>query len=58
MILEFVDPPTLVLKDTPAISGSVRKAGRLVIVDEACITGSAAAEITPQIAESPESSGH
>ena len=52
--LEVVDPRTLVPMDTPAIRRSVRKTGRAVIVDEACITGSAAAEISARITEDPE----
>ncbi len=52
--LEVVDPRTLVPMDTPAIRRSVRKTGRVVIVDEACITGSAAAEISAQITEDLE----
>jgi pyruvate dehydrogenase E1 component beta subunit len=52
--LEVLDPRTLAPMDTPAIRQSVRKTGRVVIVDEACITGSAAAEISAQITEDPE----
>ena len=52
--LEVLDPRTLVPMDTPAIRRSVQKTGRVVIVDEACITGSAAAEICAQITEDPE----
>ena len=51
--LEVVDTRTLVPMDTPTIRRSVRKTGRAVIVDEACITGSAAAEICAQITEGP-----
>jgi len=42
---EVIDPRTLVPMDTAAILRSVRKTGRLVIVDEACQTCGAAAEI-------------
>jgi pyruvate/2-oxoglutarate/acetoin dehydrogenase E1 component len=45
---EVIDPRTLVPMDTAAILRSVRKTGRLVVVDEACQTCSAAAEITAQ----------
>jgi pyruvate/2-oxoglutarate/acetoin dehydrogenase E1 component len=50
---EVVDPRTLVPMDTETIRASVRKTGRVVIVDEACITGSAAAEISAFITEDP-----
>lgn len=43
--LEVVDPRTLVPLDKQSILESVRKTGRLVVVDEACQTCSAAAEI-------------
>ena len=42
---EVLDPRTLVPMDTAAILRSVKKTGRLVIVDEACQTCGAAAEI-------------
>ncbi len=42
---EVVDPRTLVPFDRAAVLKSVRKTGRLVVVDEACQTCSAAAEI-------------
>jgi pyruvate dehydrogenase E1 component beta subunit len=51
--LEVVDPRTLVPMDAAAIRASVQKTGRVVIVDEACITGSAAAEITALVTEDP-----
>lgn len=51
---EVVDPRTLVPLDRETIRASVRKTGRLVIVDEACVTGSAAAEIAAMVAESPD----
>jgi pyruvate/2-oxoglutarate/acetoin dehydrogenase E1 component len=43
--LEVVDPRTLVPLDRETILKSVRKTGRLVVIDEACQTCSAAAEI-------------
>jgi acetoin:2,6-dichlorophenolindophenol oxidoreductase subunit beta len=43
--LEVIDPRTLVPLDKEAIFSSVRKTGRLVVVDEACQTCGAAAEI-------------
>ena len=51
--VEVVDPRTLVPMDAPAIRASVQKTGRVVVVDEACITASAAAEITALITEDP-----
>lgn len=43
--VEVIDPRTLVPLDVETILGSVRKTGRLVVVDEACQTCGAAAEI-------------
>jgi acetoin:2,6-dichlorophenolindophenol oxidoreductase subunit beta len=43
--LEIIDPRTLVPFDKAAVLASVRKTGRLVVVDEACQTCGAAAEI-------------
>ncbi|HSW58054.1 MAG TPA: transketolase C-terminal domain-containing protein [Dehalococcoidales bacterium] len=43
--VEVIDPRTLVPLDKEAIFKSVRKTGRLVVVDEACQTCGAAAEI-------------
>jgi acetoin:2,6-dichlorophenolindophenol oxidoreductase subunit beta len=43
--VEVIDPRTLVPFDKDAILRSVRKTGRLVVVDEACQTCSAASEI-------------
>ncbi len=43
--VEVIDPRTLVPLDRGAIIKSVRKTGRLVVVDEACQTCGAAAEI-------------
>jgi pyruvate dehydrogenase E1 component beta subunit len=51
--VEVVDPRTLVPMDKGAIRASVQKTGRVVIVDEACITCSAAAEIAALITEDP-----
>jgi len=48
---EVVDPRTLVPLDTDIIVASVRKTGRLVVVDEARRTCGAAAEIAALIAE-------
>ena len=49
--VEILDPRSLVPLDRVAIQGSVRKTGRVIVVDEACITGSAAAEIMAVITE-------
>jgi pyruvate/2-oxoglutarate/acetoin dehydrogenase E1 component len=51
--VEVVDPRTLVPMDAGVIRASVQKTGRLVIVDEACLTGSAAAEISALATEDP-----
>ena len=51
--VEVVDPRTLVPMDAATIRGSVQKTGRVVIVDEACLTCSAAAEISALITEDP-----
>ena len=50
---EVVDPRTLVPMDAATIRASVQKTGRVVIVDEACLTCSAAAEISALITEDP-----
>jgi pyruvate/2-oxoglutarate/acetoin dehydrogenase E1 component len=52
--VEVVDPRTLVPMDVETLRASVRKTGRLVIVDEAPATCSAASEIAALIAEDPE----
>src|SRR5213594_840287 len=52
--LEVVDPRTLVPMDADAIRASVRKTGRLVVVDEAPATCSAASEIVALVTEDPE----
>jgi pyruvate/2-oxoglutarate/acetoin dehydrogenase E1 component len=49
--VEVIDPCTLVPLDRETIRASVAKTGRLVVVDEACITCSAAAEITALVVE-------
>ena len=51
--VEVVEPRTLVPMDKGTIRSSVQKTGRVVIVDEACITCSAAAEISALITEDP-----
>lgn len=53
--VEVVDPRTLVPMDAEAIRASVQKTGRLVIVDEAPATCSAASEIAALVAEDPAS---
>ncbi len=52
--VEVIDPRTLVPLDKAAIRASVRKTGRLVVVDEACLTCSAASEIVSMVVEDPE----
>ncbi|MGE3536948.1 MAG: alpha-ketoacid dehydrogenase subunit beta [Candidatus Tectimicrobiota bacterium] len=49
--VEVVDPRTLVPMDKETLRASVRKTGRVVIVDEACLTCSAAAEIAAMLTE-------
>ena len=49
--VEILDPRSLVPLDSGAILRSVRKTGRVIVVDEACVTGSAAAEIIAVITE-------
>ncbi len=51
---EVVDPRTLVPLDAETVRASVRKTGRVVIVDEAPATCSAASEIAAIIAEDPD----
>ena len=51
--VEVVDPRTLVPLDVATIRASVRKTGRLVIVDEAPPTCSAASEIAAMVVEDP-----
>jgi pyruvate/2-oxoglutarate/acetoin dehydrogenase E1 component len=52
--VEVVDPRTLVPLDADTVHASVRKTGRVVIVDEAPATCSAASEIAALIVEDPE----
>ncbi len=52
--IEVVDPRTLVPLDVETVRASVRKTGRVVIVDEAPATCSAASEIAALLAEDPE----
>src|ERR1700730_2219543 len=49
--IEVVDPRTLVPLDAETVRASVRKTGRVVIVDEAPATCSAASEIAALLAE-------
>jgi pyruvate dehydrogenase E1 component beta subunit len=51
--IEVIDPRTLVPMDADAIRASVRKTGRLVVVDEAPATCSAASEIIALATEDP-----
>ncbi len=51
--VEVIDPRTLVPLDVETIRASVRKTGRLVIVDEAPPTCSAASEIAALVVEDP-----
>ncbi|HSE91665.1 MAG TPA: transketolase C-terminal domain-containing protein [Methylomirabilota bacterium] len=52
--VEVVDPRTLVPMDIGTLHVSVRKTGRVVIVDEAPATCSAASEIAALLVEDPE----
>src|SRR5688572_9035560 len=52
--LEVIDPRTLVPMDAETIRASVRKTGRLVVVDEAPATCSAASEIVALVTEDPD----
>ncbi len=49
--VEVVDPRSLVPLDMKTIRESVHKTGRLVVVDEACPTCGAAAEISSQVVQ-------
>jgi pyruvate/2-oxoglutarate/acetoin dehydrogenase E1 component len=51
--LEVIDPRTLVPLDKSTIIASVKKTGRLVVVDEACETCGVAAEIVSLVAANP-----
>jgi pyruvate dehydrogenase E1 component beta subunit len=55
--MEVIDPRTLVPMDRETIRASVAKTGRLVVVDEACQTCSAAAEITSLVLEDNQTFG-
>ncbi len=50
---EVIDPRTLVPFDAETVRESVRKTGRLVVVDEACQTCGAAAEIIALVTSHP-----
>src|SRR5437762_1166035 len=52
--VEVIDPRTLVPMDADTIRASVRKTGRLVVVDEAPATCSAASEIIALVTEDPQ----
>ena len=52
--VEVVDPRTLVPLDVETVRASARKTGRVVVVDEAPATCSAASEIAALIVEDPE----
>jgi pyruvate/2-oxoglutarate/acetoin dehydrogenase E1 component len=52
--VEVIDPRTLVPMDIETVRASVQKTGRVVIVDEAPATCSAASEIAALIVEDPE----
>jgi len=52
--IEVIDPRTLNPLDKETIRASVAKTGRLVVVDEACITSGAAAELTAIVVEDEE----
>jgi len=49
--LEVIDPCTLIPLDRETIKASVARTGRLVVIDEACITCGAAAEFTALVVE-------
>ena len=52
--VEVIDPRTLVPMDVDALRASAQKTGRVVIVDEAPATCSAASEIAAALVEDPE----
>jgi pyruvate dehydrogenase E1 component beta subunit len=52
--VEVIDPRTLVPMDAETIRASVRRTGRLVVVDEAPATCSAASEIIALVTEDPD----
>lgn len=49
--IEVIDPRTLMPLDRDSIKTSVRKTGRLVVVDEACLTCGTAGEIIASVVE-------
>ena len=55
--VEVIDPRTLIPLDRDTIRASVAKTGRLVVVDEACRTCGAAAEIASLVVEDPTTFG-
>ncbi len=55
--LEVIDPRTLVPLDSDTIRNSVSKTGRLVVIDEACPTCGAAAEIISLVVENKDAFG-
>ena len=55
--VELIDPRTLVPLDVKAIRKSVAKTGRIVVVDEACQTCSAACEILSVVVEDDDTFG-
>ena len=52
--VEVIDPRSLVPLDRDTIKQSVAKTGRLVVVDEACLTCGVAAELTAMVVEDKE----
>jgi acetoin:2,6-dichlorophenolindophenol oxidoreductase subunit beta len=56
--VEVIDPRTLAPLDKPSIRSSVARTGRLVVVDEACVTCGAAAEIVSLVVEDEPTYGH
>ena len=52
--MEIIDPRTLVPLDRESVKTSVRKTGRLVLVDEACRTCGTAGEIISSVVEDSE----
>ncbi len=49
--VEVIDPRTLVPLDFAAIAASVRRTGRLVVAQEACLTGGFGSEIVRRVCE-------
>ncbi|RJP66761.1 MAG: dehydrogenase [Candidatus Abyssobacteria bacterium SURF_17] len=49
--VEVIDPRTLVPLDIDTIISSVKKTGRLVIVEEGCLTGGFGAEVAARVAK-------